>query len=140
MHVFLSPENYNIGRIQLKVMNSLKTSGLSSVREQIRQLNSDLQAIERRQASKPLDQDELLFELSTGKNSRPWAPDLQPTGHQLSQEALFNQLRAQSGKPITAVDLAATPVAGPLQHPEQPEELSQDSLLEALRTEAKRNV
>ena len=120
-------------------MNIPKTSGLSLVREQIRQLNSNLQAFETRQASKPLDQDELLFELSTGKNSRPWAPDLQPTGHQLSQEALLNQLQAQAGRPSAAVDLAA-PVAGPLQHPEQPEELSQDSLLEALRTEAKRNV
>ena len=123
----------------MEVMNIPKTSGLSLVREQIRQLNSNLQAFETRQASKPLDQDELLFELSTGKNSRPWAPDLQPTGHQLSQEALLNQLQAQAGRPNTAVDLAA-PVAGPLQHPEQPEELSQDSLLEALRTEAKRNV
>ena len=120
-------------------MNIPKTSGLSLVREQIRQLNSDLQAFETRQEAKPLGQSELftqLVQLSKGHSTITPAP---PAGQELSQSELFAQLQAQAGRPTTAVHLAA-PMAGPLQHPEQPAGLSQDSLLEALRAEAKRNV
>ena len=139
MHERFSQRDYNTERMRLKVMNIPKASGLSLVREQIRQLNSDLQAFETRQEAKPLGQSELftqLVQLSAGQATITPAP---PAGQELSQSELFAQLQAQAGRPNTAVDLAA-PVAGPLQHPEQPEELSQDSLLEALRTEAKRNV
>ena len=121
-------------------MHNSQTSVLSSVRSQIRALNSDLQAFETRQEAKPLGQSELftqLVQLSAGQATITPAP---PAGQELSQSELFAQLQAQAGRPTTAVDLAATPGARPLQHPEQPEDLSQDGLLEALRAEAKRNV
>ena len=121
-------------------MHNSQTPVLSSVRSQIRALNSDLQAFETRQEAKPLGQSELftqLVQLSAGQATIPPAP---PAGQELSQSELFAQLQAQAGRPTTAVDLAATPGARPLQHPEQPEDLSQDGLLEALRAEAKRNV
>ena len=121
----------------MKVMQNSQIADLTSVRKQIGELSSDLQAFERRQAAKPLDQDELFLELSTGKNSRPWAPNLRPLGHELSQDELLSQLQAQAGSGANP-DHQAAPVDRP--HSDQPAGLSQESLLEALKAEAKGNV
>ncbi|MFN8608846.1 MAG: hypothetical protein U0931_15035 [Vulcanimicrobiota bacterium] len=123
----------------------MKTTGkpdFSAALKQLSELRSELNAMQQRQAAKPLDQSELFLQLKTGQNPRPWAPLAQPIVQQMGQDELFSQLAQQAAHPDQAAPRPRASLAQdrPCVAPGPATATSQEVLLEMLQEEAKRHV